>query len=291
MTEFCASLDRGFYSAANVRELVAHGIDFVMGVPFSVTRARELVRKYRSALSSTKRSFPFHGRVMRHVRDDWVVPAADGSSRTLDVHVYFEAERQAERVARLERAVFALEEKAAKETFRSRTDAFAWTTENAGVLAKCLCIRGDAGHPDGVHVVRKPRAVARATAHMGYTVVLAARRDAPAAEVLADYRGRDRVEKLFDSLKNEDGQYRLRTGVDAAAEGRLMVAFAALVLRSALEEAMRSGDLLRKMTTADFLAQMRKIKAVTTRTGKRILLEVTRTQRRLLASVKVPLPQ
>ena len=33
------------------------------------------------------------------------------------------------------------------------------------------------------------------------------------------YRGRDRVEKLIDALKNEDGQHRLRTGNDHSAAG------------------------------------------------------------------------
>ena len=44
---------------------------------------------------------------------------------------------------------------------------------------------------------------------------------------------------------------------------------------------MRDNDLLDKMTTAELLNQMRKVKAVITRSGKRILLELTKRQREL----------
>ena len=123
------------------------------------------------------------------------------------------------------------------------------------------------------------------------TGVQLARRRAGVAEVwLADYRNRDRVEKLFDSLKNEDGQRRLRTGVDANAEGRLFLAFAALVLRAAVEEKMRKAGRLRKMTVAERLAQTRKIRAVTTLSGRRFLLEIPRRTRDVLGGLSIPLP-
>ena len=132
--------------------------------------------------------------------------------------------------------------------------------------------------------------MALAIARLGYTVVLSSRTGLEGAEVLEDYRSRDQVEKLFDSLKNEDGQYRLRTGIDESAEGRLFVAFAALVLRVALEDRLRHAGLLRRMTTAAALAQLRRIKAVTTLSGKRILLEIAKRHRVLLAKLGLPLP-
>ncbi len=126
---------------------------------------------------------------------------------------------------------------------------------------------------------------------MGYTIVLCNQTDRPAADVLADYRSRDQVEKLFDSLKNEDGQKRLRTGVNESAEGRLFVAFVSLVLRAVLEGRMRKAGLLRRMTTADALAQLRSVKAVYTISGRRFLLEIAKRHRTLLAKLDVPPPK
>jgi hypothetical protein len=59
---------------------------------------------------------------------------------------------------------------------------------------------------------------------------------------------------------------------------------------AALEEKMRQAGLLRKMTVAEVLAQLRKIKAVRTRTERRFLLEISKHHRELLADLGIPLP-
>jgi hypothetical protein len=288
LERFSYSLDRGFYSQANVRDMLAEGIGFTLGVPFSVGQARALVRRHRTALASAKRSFPFHDRVIRHVRDTWRAKGARGRPRELDAHLFFEPARQAESMTRVESAVFALEAKAARESFLSRHEAWQWLDENAGSLRSCLAVRpADKG---GFRIERKARAVALATSRLGFTLVLTSERECPREEVLARYRGRDRVEKLIDALKNEDGQYRLRTGNDHAAAGKLLVAFLALILHGELERRMRDAGLLRRMSVTQFLAQMRKVKSVRMASGSRHLLEITKRNRDLMAAVSVPLP-
>jgi transposase len=109
--------------------------------------------------------------------------------------------------------------------------------------------------------------------------------------VLSDYRSRDRAEKLFDLLKNEDGQYRLRTGRQAVAEGRILLGFLALVLRTELENRMRTAGLLKRASTAGFLAEMGRIRAVRLPDGTRLVREVTRRQREWLQAVGLQPPQ
>jgi hypothetical protein len=287
LEDFSFSLDRGFYSQANVRGMLQEGIGFTLGVPFSVAQAKALARRHRAALASAKRSFPFQDHIMRHVRAVWRVRGGRGRPRELDAHLFFEPARHAESATRLETAVFALEAKAAGETFLWRRDAWQWLNENAGALRSCLDVRPAAGR---WQIERKAHAVAVATSRMGFTLVLTSQRDCSPEEVLARYRGRDRVEKLLDALKNEDGQHRLRTGNDHSAAGRLFVAFLALVLHSELERRMREAGLLRKTSVPLFLAQMRKIKSVRMATGTRHLLEISKRNRELLAAVGVSLP-
>jgi hypothetical protein len=288
LERFSYSLDRGFYSQANVRDMLKESIGFTLGVPFSVGQAGKLIRRHRAALGSPKRSFPFHDRVMRHVRDTWRVKGEWGRPRELDAHLFFEPARQSEAMTRLETAVFALEAKAARETFLSRREAWEWLGENAGTLRSCLAIRPANA---GFRIARKARAVALASSRMGFTLVLASDRECPREEVLARYRGRDRVEKLLDTLKNEDGQHRLRTGNDHAAAGKLFVAFLGLVLHSELERRMRDAGLLRRLSVVQFLAQLRKVKSVRMASGARHLLEITKRNRELMAAVGVPLPE
>ena len=105
--------------------------------------------------------------------------------------------------------------------------------------------------------------------------------------VLENYRARDKVEKLYDCLKNEDGQHRLRAGNDRSAYGRFFLNFIALIIRSELDKRMRKSKLRNRMTTARLLDELGKIKSVTTASGKNILLEITKKQRELISSLEI----
>jgi len=109
-----------------------------------------------------------------------------------------------------------------------------------------------------------------------------------AESVLGDYRARDTAEKLFDAFKTEDGQYRLRTASDPSVQGRFFLGFLTLILRAELEKRMHTAQLHRSMTTANVFDELAKIKALRTRQGSRILLEVSKKQRALLSSLNLP---
>jgi len=96
------------------------------------------------------------------------------------------------------------------------------------------------------------------------------------------------AEKLFDAFKTEHGQYRLRTASDESVQGRFLLGFATLVLRADLEKRMRAANLHRTMTDAAVLDELGKAKSLTTVRGNRVLLEVSKKQRTLLAALKAP---
>jgi hypothetical protein len=221
------SLDRGFYSAANLRELLGLDCALVLGAPWSVSQAQALFKRHRARLESPRHAFLHGGTPLRHVADAW---HQDGA--TLSAHLFFDPSRHAASALRVEKHVFGLVEKAAGETFHTWREATAWIAENAGTRAACLRVAaGEGGVP---RVVPKPNRVAVSTSRAGYTLVLTRGRElgeeTPEA-VLRDYRARDLAEKLFDAFKTEHGQYRLRTSSDAGVQGRFLLGFATLVLR------------------------------------------------------------
>jgi hypothetical protein len=277
------SLDRGFYSAANLRDLLGLGCGLIMGVPWSVAQAQALFKRHRARLESPRHAFLYGGLPLRHVLDAWRHDDA-----VLAAHLFFDPGRHAETALRFEKHVFGLVEKAGRENFRDWREAKAWIAENAGARAACLRVVADGASP---RVVPKPNRIAAATARAGYTLAITRGRDAAdetAEAVLRDYRARDMAEKLFDAFKTEHGQYRLRTASDESVQGRFFLGFATLVLRAELEKRMRAAKLHKSMTDAAILDELGKTKALVTRKGTRILLEVSKKQRELLASLKVP---
>jgi hypothetical protein len=278
------SLDRGFYSAANLRELLGLDCGLVLGVPWSVAQAQTLFKRHRARLESPRHAFLHGGTPLRHVADVW-----RQDDTPLTAHLFFDPGRHAESALRFEKHVFGLAEKAARERFRNWREAKEWIAENAGARATCLRVAaGDGGAPS---VVPKPNRIAAATARAGYTLVLTrgrAETDETAEAVLRDYRARDVAEKLFDAFKTEHGQYRLRAASDESVQGRFFLGFATLALRAELEQRMRATNLHKAMTDANVLDELGKAKALVTRKGTRILLEVSKKQRELLTALKAP---
>ncbi|MCP4934092.1 MAG: IS1634 family transposase [bacterium] len=283
------SLDRGFYSNANTRDMLIQKLGFTMGVPKSCNQTLSLIKRHRQALNSCKRSFQCKGGIMRHVADVWTVHmGSKEKDRRIGAHVYFDPVRATRQADQLEREVFAIEEKAKDEQFSSTEEADTWIAEHGGLRAKCLKSCTDEQGKVGVGC--KPRGIASIANRLGYTVLITDDRTSKGPIVLTDYRRRDRAEKLFDILKNEIEHGRLRTGVPAVARGRVFFALLCLILYSGLESAMLAADLFRSWTIPKVIAELRKIKIVNFSSGDCLLTEISKRQRQLLKDLRVSEP-
>jgi len=284
LDKLSVSLDRGFYSRSNLGELCQLDAGFLLGVPWSVKEAQSLFQKSAARLKSPRHGFLYAGAALRHVAEPWLL---DGNQ--FSAHLYFDPARHSEQALRFEKTVRDFAAKAEREVFRSRRAAGVWLAENTGKHGACLRVTtGPDGKP---RIIVQTAASASATARAGYSIILTrgrAPQEEIAERVLADYRARDVAEKLFDAFKTEDGQFRLRTAHDASVQGRFFLGFVTLILRSELEKRMRAAGLHRSSTTAGVLDELAKVKALSTRTGTRILLEVSKRQRLLLAALKLP---
>jgi hypothetical protein len=282
------SLDRGFYSQANVRDLLQAELGFTLGVPLACRQTRDLITRCRAELQSCARSFRTAGGILRQATAVWQAPLGDGHTRRLVAHLYFDPLRAARQAEQLEQELFDREEKARDEKFADEAEARQWLAENGGRRADCLHTVSDTA--GGPRVVRDPVALTTHLGWLGYTVLITDRRDQEGPAVLADYRRRDRAEKLFDILKNEIDQGRFRTGQAPTATGRLFLAFLALILYSGLENAMRDAQLFRSWTIPKALAELRKIRVVSFSTGARYQTEITKRQRTILQALRLPEP-
>ena len=287
MRKFSYSLDRGFYSQANVRDLLNSGLGFTIGAPLSVNKTRQLIRRHRSALSSCKRSFRFKSGVIRHVHDDWTVNMGDEGERKIVAHVYYDPRCAVRRVTELEDRIFSLEEKAGQETLATKRDAYQWLKENARWLAKCFRVRRNG---DQQQIVRKPHAVACMANRLGYTVVLTDATESTGEKTLAIYRSRDSIEKMIHVLKNENEQGRFRTGDTDRVEGRMFLSYLSLILHAAIERRMEEAGLFKSTTIPKLLAEMRKIKVIRYASGTRIQTEISKKQRTMLKRLRIPIP-
>ena len=106
-----------------------------------------------------------------------------------------------------------------------------------------------------------------------------------ASQTLDVYRRKDLIEKTFDDLKNHLEMDRLRTHNTDTTDGKLFAAFIALIITSYLQTKL--GDLMREKSWSKhtIIAELNKIRVVTTSNGTRLLNPLTKTQRDILAAL------
>lgn len=283
LEKFTLSLDRGFYSAANLRDLLLLNCGFIIGVPWSVAQAKELFKSNKSKLKALKYAFTYRGKPLRYMKDNW-----QHEGTTINAHLYFDLERHTQIVLGFEKRLFALLEQAGRENFSNTYEARKWLKENAKWRTACFDVKAE---DNQTRITLKPNRATSATARSGYTLILTHGRDQSEETqemVLDAYRGRDTVEKLFDILKTEHAQYRLRTGDNDSVQGRIFIAFLALIIRAELYQKMHNANLGKSKTQAAILDELAKHKVLTTLKGNRIPLEVSKKQREILKALNVP---
>lgn len=284
--DFHFVIDRGFFSQANLAGMIANGIGFTMAIPFTSNQAKSFLRQRRASIGRVKHAFVWHGRPLHHMGGIWTVKQPQGSLAKCAAHLYFDPQRKAEEEGRFIGRLLLIEERAATTAFAALRDAYRWLNDNAEGLKSYFTVRPVA--KENWVIRRKNHAAARRTNVMGLTLILTTETDLSCEEVLADYRARDRVEKAFDIFKNENNQSRLHISTREQAEGRLFLAFLALIISSDLDRRMRQANLYKQYTTAEIFAELAKIRALRLANGEVKLLEISKTQRTLLEKLKFP---
>jgi transposase len=100
--------------------------------------------------------------------------------------------------------------------------------------------------------------------------------------VLNKYRRRDVIEKGFDDVKNYIDMKRLRTHHTESTDGKLFCAFISLIIVS--EILNKLGPLMKKRgwSKDSVFREMEKIRIVELSNGKRLMNQVTKSQRQIL---------
>ncbi len=275
-------LDRGFYSTANVARMAADGVRFVVPVPFTSKWATALLARNRKGLTSAVNGFCFQRQALSHVK-----VAVEVGGQPLWAHIYFDRKRQADEEASFIRRLVEIEAQVAAHRFKSCKAASVYLNRLWRGANRLFSVSLREGR---VELRRKPKALSRLVNRMGYTLMLSNEETLGRDEVLLVYRRRDAVEKLFDIMKNELQENRLRAHSRTAVEGRLFLCYLALILYSSLDNAMREQALYKQFTVAEVLAELKTLRFVEMTSGKTFLTEMTKRQRTLLENLQVPPP-
>jgi transposase len=138
-------------------------------------------------------------------------------------------------------------------------------------------------------IKRKEKGIEAQLEKMG-TMILLSNKRIEGKEVLRLYRRKDVVEKFFDNMKHDIERKRLRIHTQETFEGRLFLDFLALIIYSKIGSVMRKEGINKDLTVQELMYELKKIKLIRLGTKKMIVTEVSKKQRELFQSFKIPLP-
>jgi transposase len=258
-------MDRGFFTADNLRFMTDAGTRFIISVPNSNQFARELIDKYRSQIVGRSEC-----RLGKNLPYSLSVIRSDFGMR-VKAHIYYNP------------AKAATEEEMLFDEIERRESALSEMSEPpARNLHYDRYFKINRSKDGGVGFIRDNEKINAIILRLGFFIIVETDFKASSLEVLMTYRQRDVVEKSFDDLKNELDMKRLHCHSDETAEGKMFVAFFALIVRSCMQNKLRAYLSDTGLSFSAVLKELRKIKYVFTRDGKKLLSPITKKQRDIL---------
>jgi len=282
LKEFLFVLDRGFYSASNIKELNEKGIGFLLPLSWRTKIARGLISRYHRELLSPINGFYWEKKAMFHTKKEIEIWGL-----SLCAHLFHDERRKAEEVEKFMRRMVEIEKSVSEMEFRDRKAVEEFIDENLKGGVKIFNIKGKAPF---FQLERRAKVISRLMNRMGKTILLSNQKGLGREEVLSFYRKKDTLEKMFDVIKNELDSKRLKIHSRARMEGRIFLTFLALILYSEIHRIMREKDLYKTYTIPEVFLELKKLKVVTLSNGKSYLTEISKKQRLLFEKFGVPPP-
>ena len=253
-------MDRGFCTTANIKYMASHKLDFILGAEIRRKTTREAVDRVRDVIVSMR------NRTDQGVYAQSVHGTFYGSASTM--HVFCDpslAERQRRDLFRT------------VESWEETLSQLAQLTEREAkrYSAYFAIKRADGG---AFTFQRDYGKIDAAALNSGFFCLLS-NTGKDSSEVLAIYRRKDMIEKGFDDLKNHIDMKRMRTHSTAANDGKMFLAFIALIAVSEIQAKL--GKMMREKSWSKgaVIKELDKIKVVFAAGGRRLMSPVTKTQR------------
>ena len=121
---------------------------------------------------------------------------------------------------------------------------------------------------------------------LGFFIIISAKENLPKEDVLAFYRDKDKIEKIFDSSKNELNTNRLHSYSKTTTEGRLFVKFIATILYQQRTKVMKDNDMFKNYSVTELLKELSKMKMISLPEVGNFTTECSKKQREIWENLR-----
>lgn len=273
-------MDRGFFSTANILGLNngENRINFIQPLSFSLKKAKELIKQNRKELTSTKTAIKYNGEIIHHV-----LAPITFEKEQFQAHLYLNEKAELDHRHIFLSRLLDIESKHKDKQFKTleefqvfqeaeiaekNRDFFKW---NRNTLAVEINITKVNEH----------------VSNLGYFIIVTNLSGLQSHQVLDYYRDKDKVEKIFDVVKNEMDGERIRSHSRYNAEGKLFVKFIALIIYMQITSIMRKNKLFEKYSFQELIREVKKNKITYFENYDPIISEISKKQKVIFDAFKI----
>lgn len=238
-------MDRGFYSGENLLYFVQKGCRFIIALPGHLKYCVKLIDDHREELINRTENYLGKGKPYGKAYE------VEEPGFRMRVHLYYdpykaicESEALHEEIDRMENELAQMETPPDRKIHYDRY--FYINRAKDGSLA----------------FRRNVDAINKALSRCGFFLIGETDFKKTTAEVLEIYRCRDVIEKSFCNLKNDIDMRMMYVQSDDVAEGKMFVAFIALIVRTQMYNCLKSYMYSHKYTFQKILLELDKAKLI-----------------------------
>jgi transposase len=276
--DYTLIMDRGFFSTANIEELVSSKLSFIIPPASTLKSVKEAISAIHSSIDDPQY-------LKLHQKEPLFVMPVDINigEICLKGYAYYDQRREQQERNTLYKRLYDLMERLKSVNLKPWMNPGEVFREIARKDARFIEWRTIDGK---FEVALRKNAISQAINKLGKFILLY-QGHFSWEECLSLYRGKDTVEKGFDILKNDIDLMPAHVRTDNTLRGYLFIAFLALILRMKLMKRMVDAGLSKRFSVEGLLTELEKIKVLILPDGQKITTEVTKKQREILDALNI----
>jgi transposase len=271
-------LDKGFFSATNIADLVEAGYSFILPASYASKEVKSLALRLRREIEKPTYLRVYEGKTL-FVREI----SLELDRVKVDGFLFYDLGREKEEKALFYHRLHEVVERLRSRVLRPWEKPGKVFEDVSRGLSSYLGWKAEDGR---FRVEVKDKAVSQRVNRMGVTVVLC-RGGYGWRTVLGWLGEKDVIEKMFMRARNDLEAVPLRAHKTEVALGLIFIAFLSLILRSRLGSLLRETGLADDYSVPSLLLELGKIKKVELSDGSHITTEITKKHRKILKKLEL----
>ena len=244
-------MDRGFYSEANINALLGERLKFIIAAGTHLAYIRKQIDGIYDSIRSFENLDEQYGLYSSTIRTDWDFQKERPNKkdvirekRRVYLQIYFNIEKYADEEAHFDRRLLSMKGEIISGKRNPNHEAF---------YKKYFEVTDTPVR--GIKITVKEDVVKQAKRYFGFfTLMTNEKMDSIMALTL--YRNKDLVEKAFGNIKERLNLRRLLVSSEKSLDGKLFVAFVALIYLSYLKKQMQDNGLFKDYTIQSLLDKL-----------------------------------